>query len=54
MLTLFHPACGQVRVKEVTQSTNAILHSWIRQQVEEILKTLPEQLILDEETSRQA
>ncbi len=26
MLTLFHPASGPVRVKGVTQSTNAILH----------------------------
>lgn len=26
MLTLFHPANGEVRVKGVTQSTNAILH----------------------------
>ena len=53
-LTLFYPASGQVRVKGVTQSTNAILHSWIRQQVGEILKTLPEQPILDGETNCQA
>lgn len=43
-----------MRVKGVTQSTNAILHPWIKQQVEEILKTLPEQSILDEETNHQA
>jgi hypothetical protein len=54
MLTLFHPASGAVRVKGVTQSTNAILHPWIKQQVEEILKTLPEKPILDEEANRQA
>jgi hypothetical protein len=53
MLTLFHPASGEVRVKGVTQSTNAILHPWLKQQVEEILKTLPEKPILDEETNRQ-
>lgn len=53
MLTLFHPASGEVRVKGVTQSTNAILHPWIKQQVEEILKTLPEKPILDEETNCQ-
>lgn len=53
MLTLFHPASGEVRVKGVTQSTNAILHPWIQQQVEDILKTLPEKPILDEETNRQ-
>lgn len=54
MLTLFHPANGEVRVKGVTQSTNAILHPWIKAQVEDILKTLPEKPILDEETNRQA
>jgi len=53
MLTLFHPASGAVRVKGVTQSTNAILHPWIRQQIEAILKTLPEKPILDEESNRQ-
>jgi len=36
MLTLFHPATGKVRVKGVTQSTNAILHPWLKEQIEEI------------------
>lgn len=54
MLTLFHPASGEVRVKGVTQSTNAILHPWIQVQVEDILKSLPEKPILDEETNRSA
>ena len=53
MLTLFHPASGTVRVKGVTQSTNAILHPGIKAQVEDILKTLPEKPILDEEINRQ-
>jgi hypothetical protein len=53
MLTLFHPATGQVRVKGVTHSTNAVLHPWIQEQVLEILKGLPEKSILDEETNRQ-
>ena len=53
MLTFFHPATGQVQVKGVTQSTNAILHPWVKAQVHEILKTLPEKPILDEETNRQ-
>jgi hypothetical protein len=30
MLTLFHPKTGEVRVKGVTQSTNAILHPWVK------------------------
>jgi hypothetical protein len=53
MLTLFHPVTGEVRVKGVTQSTNAILHPWVKEQIEEILKTLPEKPLLDEETDRQ-
>jgi hypothetical protein len=54
MLTLFHPATGQVRVKGVTHSTNAVLHPWVKEQVSEILKTLPEKPLLDEVTNRQA
>ena len=54
MLTLFHPASGQVRVKGVPQATNAILHPWIKEQIDAILKGLPEKPILDEETNRQA
>lgn len=54
MLTLFHPATGEVRVQGVTQSTNAILHPWVQAQVEEILKTLPEKPVIDAETNRKA
>jgi hypothetical protein len=53
MLTLFHPATGQVRVKGVTRSTNAILHPWIKEQVTEILNSLPEKPIFDEDKNRQ-
>lgn len=53
MLTLFHPVTGEVRVKGVTQSTNAILHPWIRQQIAEILRTLPEKPTLEEEANRE-
>ncbi|MPZ16048.1 MAG: hypothetical protein GEU73_16780 [Chloroflexi bacterium] len=41
-LTLFHPATGAVRVKGVRQSTNAILHPWLKAEVAAILATLPE------------
>lgn len=54
MLTLFHPATGKVRVKGVTHSTNAILHPWLKEQVESILNTLPDKPLLDEETNRAA
>ncbi len=50
--SLFYPASGEVRVKGVTQSTNAILHPWVKAQVEEILKSLPEKPVLDEEDNR--
>ena len=42
-----------MRGKGVKQSTKAALHPWVKKQVEEILKTLPEKPILDEETNRQ-
>lgn len=54
MLTMFHPVSGEVWVKEGTQSTNAILHPWIKAQVEDILTTLPEKPTLDEEINCQA
>ena len=41
MLSLFHPKTGEVRVKGVTRSTNAILHPWLKAELSAILKTLP-------------
>lgn len=41
LLTLFHPSTGEVRVKGVTQSTNEILHPWLKEQLSDILSTLP-------------
>jgi hypothetical protein len=41
MLTLFHPADGRVRVKGVTRTTNAVLHPWLKEELSEILATLP-------------
>jgi len=41
MLTLFHPASGEVRVKGVKNSTNAVLHPWLKQELSTILQTLP-------------
>ena len=53
MLTFFHPASGEVRVKGVTTATNAILHPWFKEQLSEILNGIPEKPILDSETNRQ-
>jgi len=41
VLTLFHPASGQVCVKGVTVTTNAVIHPWFKEQLSAILATLP-------------
>lgn len=52
IMTLFHPADGEVRVKGVTSCTNAVLHPWLQEQFTEILATLPEKQSLETETNR--
>jgi hypothetical protein len=42
LLTLFHPADGQLRSKGVTSCTNAVLHGWLKQELSAILAALPE------------
>ncbi len=32
LLALFHPASGEVRARGVGQTTNAILHPWLREE----------------------
>ena len=41
VLTLFRPTTGQVRIKGVTSSTNAILHEWLKSQLTDILADQP-------------
>jgi len=41
ILTLFHPADGQVRVEGTLSCTNAILHGWLQQELTTVLQTLP-------------
>jgi hypothetical protein len=41
LLTLFQPASGHVRVKGVTDSTNATLHDWLKTQLTDILADQP-------------
>lgn len=41
LLTLFHPASGVVRVRGVRSSANEVLHPWLKEQLGEILKSLP-------------
>ena len=40
LLTLLHPATGQVRVQGETSSTNAVLHSWLKAELTSILATM--------------
>ena len=55
MLTLFHPASGLVRVKGVTNTTNVVLHAWLKQELTDILAHLPEPtFILDAAAQRAA
>jgi len=41
MLTLFHPATGQVQLAGVTRCPNAVLHPWLKQELTTILAPLP-------------
>ncbi len=41
LMTLFHPASGQVRAKGVTSCANIILHPWLKQELTAILAALP-------------
>ena len=41
ILTLFHPASGQVRLQPATHCTNAVLHPWLREHLSAILAALP-------------
>jgi hypothetical protein len=41
LLTLLHPASGQVRVQGVVSSPNAVLHPWLQAELSAILTRLP-------------
>lgn len=41
LLTLLHPASGQVRVKGVTSSTNGVVHAWLQTELQAILALAP-------------
>ena len=42
MLTLFHPASGQVRAEAVESAPNSVLHPWLMGELGRILQDLPE------------
>jgi hypothetical protein len=41
LLTLFHPKDGKVRVKGGRNCTNQVLHPWLKQELAEIVQSLP-------------
>lgn len=41
LLTLLHPATGEVRVQGVISSANAVLHPWLKEQLNAIVEALP-------------
>ena len=41
ILTLFHPATGQVRLQPAARGTNAVRHPWLRERLSAILAALP-------------
>jgi hypothetical protein len=41
LLTLLHPGSGQVRVKGVRSTTNAVLHAWLKTELTAILAAEP-------------
>lgn len=55
VLTLFHPASGQVRVKGVTRVPNRVLHPWLKAELRAIVDQLPEvEMVLSPEENRAA
>jgi len=53
LLILFHPADGRLRVKGVTSCPNSVLHPWLRQELTDILSSLPKPVtLLDSEANR--
>ena len=41
LLTLFHPATGQVHLRPVTSCTNPVLHGWLKERLAAIVAALP-------------
>ena len=54
ILTLFHPASGQVRLHPVSCCTNAVLHPWLRERLTAILTELPAPAARDPATTHAA
>jgi len=49
LLTLFHPATGAVWARGVTSARTAVLHPWLQAELREVLASLPEPSMREEE-----
>src|SRR5215207_5703104 len=54
LLTLFHPATGEVRAKGVPRAPNAVLHPLLQHELLQVLKELPEVSVDDADLPRAA
>lgn len=55
LMTLFHPADGQVRVKGVESCPNPVLHGWLKAQLEAVMARMPQpEVVLSPEENRRA
>ena len=52
LLTLFHPASGELRAVGVTSSANAVLHPWLEGELTAVLEALPQATALPEAENR--
>jgi len=53
LLTLFHPASGEVRAKGVTSCPNLVLHAWLKEELSSILAGMPPKPVLEAGANRQ-
>ena len=51
MLTLFHPQSGELRGRGVKSCTNEVLHGWLKEELAQIVATLPAQPAMSLEES---
>jgi hypothetical protein len=52
MLTLFHPRSGELRARGVKSCTNVVLHGWLKEELAQIVATLPAQPEVSQAESR--
>jgi hypothetical protein len=53
LLTLFHPQSGEVRARGAQSCTNQVLHGWMKEELAQIVATLPASPVVSVEENRQ-